>query len=287
MARSRKLWWTLLAFLLVLAASESAAALQPITRKQELAIFPNEAFVVRSDQQSIQQVFIHGNISSANLPNSTYPAKEFRIAALSPGRYELRIQLDFPTAYAVTTFVESLGDRTVRNSTSYYITGGPMELEIRISSVEEDTGDRVDRQISPWDSFVGWTTKFGQAFPLWVKVLYLLLGVQFFAVGGLWIRRETSRREFGAQRFDNGNIAYLWVDLAYKFLTVCFITLVVIMGGQLLILFILRFMFLAPLELLSLWDLFVVGFAAGAVILAYFARFALEKFFDLKPLEDE
>jgi len=252
-----------------------------------LAVFPSEAFVVRSDQESIQQVFIQGNVSSANIQNSSYPAKEFRIFALSPGRYELRIQLDFPTRYAVTMYVESLHNGGMRNSTSYYMTGGPLELEIRISSVEEDAGEKVNPPISPWDSFVGWTTKFGQAFPLWVKVLYLLLGIQFFLVGGLWIRRETSRREFGAQRFDIGNVAYLWVDLVYKLLIVCFVALVVIMGGQLLILFILRFMFLAPLELLNLWDLFVVGFAAGAVILAYLARFALEKFFDLKPLEDE
>jgi hypothetical protein len=38
---------------------------------------------------------------------------------------------------------------------------------------------------------------------------------------------------------------------------------------------------------LSLWDLFVVGFAAGIVVMTYLIRFALERGFDLKPLEDE
>jgi hypothetical protein len=59
------------------------------------------------------------------------------------------------------------------------------------------------------------------------------------------------------------------------------------MGGEVLVLFILRFMFLASLNLLSLWDLFVVGFAAGAVVIAYLARFLLEKGFDLRPTEDD
>jgi hypothetical protein len=59
------------------------------------------------------------------------------------------------------------------------------------------------------------------------------------------------------------------------------------MGGELILLFVLRFMFLASFSLLSLWDLFVVGFAAGAVIIMYIIRFSLEKGFDLKPMGDE
>ena len=54
-----------------------------------------------------------------------------------------------------------------------------------------------------------------------------------------------------------------------------------------LALFILRFMFLASLNLLSLWDLFVVGFAGSVAVIAYLFRFTLEKIFDLKPIEDE
>jgi hypothetical protein len=59
------------------------------------------------------------------------------------------------------------------------------------------------------------------------------------------------------------------------------------MGGEFVILFLLRFMFLINLNLLSLWDIFVVGFAFGLVAIFYIIRFTLEKLFDLKPLEDE
>ncbi len=77
------------------------------------------------------------------------------------------------------------------------------------------------------------------------------------------------------------------MDVGYKFLVVSFVSIVAIMGGELVILFILRFMFLASFDLLSLWDLFVVGFAAGAIVMVYLMRFTLEKAFDLKPVDDE
>jgi hypothetical protein len=120
-----------------------------------------------------------------------------------------------------------------------------------------------------------------------VKLLYLILGLQFVGVGGLWIRRETRKKETTAQRLDIGDKLYLWLDVVYKFLLVSLGAIVAIMGGELVILFILRFMFLVTINLLSLWDLFVVGFAAGAVIMVYLMRFTLEKAFDLKPVEDE
>lgn len=111
--------------------------------------------------------------------------------------------------------------------------------------------------------------------------------MQFFVVGGLWIRREDKKKEASAHRLDYGEKAYLWLDIVYKFLVASFVAIVAIMFGELLILFILRFMFLVSLNLLSLWDLFVIGFAAGAITLAYLLRFTLEKAFDLKPFEEE
>lgn len=142
-------------------------------------------------------------------------------------------------------------------------------------------------QESPWQGFVSWLGSFGKAFPTWVKIVYLAFGVQFFAVGGLWIRRETPRKETGAQHLDVGDKAFLWVDITYKFLLAAFLTIVAIMGGEAVVLFVLRFMFLVSLNLLSLWDLFVVGFAAGVVVIAYLIRFTLEKAFDLKPMEND
>jgi hypothetical protein len=120
-----------------------------------------------------------------------------------------------------------------------------------------------------------------------VKLLYLALAIQFFAVGGLWIRRESSRKESTGQYLDAGNKIFLWMDVICKFLLTSFLAIIVIMGGELLVLFILRFMFLVSLDLLSLLDLFVVCFAAGILVMAYLIRFTLEKGFDLKPLEEE
>lgn len=140
--------------------------------------------------------------------------------------------------------------------------------------------------LSPWDSFVGWIGRFGQAFPLWVKALYFTLGVQFSAVGGIWIARESRKKEAAGQRLDVGDKAYLCFDVLYKYLVVSFAAILAIMGGELILLFVLRFLFLASVDLLSLWDIFVIGFAIGAIVIVYL-RFALEKAFDLKPLEEE
>ena len=83
-----------------------------------------------------------------------------------------------------------------------------------------------------------------------------------------------------AEHHDTVDRAFLWVDVAYKFLLVSFLAIVAVMGGEVLALFILRFMFLASLNLLSLWDLFVVGFAGSVAVIAYLLRFTLEKIFD-------
>jgi hypothetical protein len=174
-----------------------------------------------------------------------------------------------------------------QGNSTYYLSGGPFELDLTIVINQHLLPEGVVTALSPWDAFSGWMSKFGEAFPFWVKALYFLLGAQFFAVGGLWIRRETARKESSAQMFDTGDKVFLWVDIAYKFLLVSFLAIVLIMGGELFVLFVLRFMFLVSLDLLSLWDLFVVGFAAGVVIIAYLARFTLEKAFDLKPMEEE
>jgi hypothetical protein len=119
-----------------------------------------------------------------------------------------------------------------------------------------------------------------------VKLVYLILGIQFLAVGGSWIRRESERKKSTGHSLDAGNKVFLWLDIVYKFLSTSFLVIIAIMGGEFLVLFVLRFMFLVSLDLLSLWDLFVVGFAGGIVVMTYLVRFTLEKGFDLNPLEE-
>ena len=262
---------------------------QPLIRTETAQLNVGDSLVIHSDHMSIQQVFIDGNVSVANFTQpSQYPTNEFEITASTPGLYQIRVILDQATSYNVNVFVRSSQPSIADNSTSYYMSGGSLELDLTVnfnSNPEASIGSTPS--MSPWDSFTGWMNNFGQAFPLWVKILYLLFGVQFFAVGGLWIRRESGRKDQTAQRLDAGDKLYLWFDVTYKFLLASFVAIVAIMGGELILLFVLRFMFLASLNLLSLWDLFVVGFAAGAVIIMYVIRFSLEKGFDLKPMGEE
>jgi hypothetical protein len=190
--------------------------------------------------------------------------------------------------YSVNLYVRQNGTDAIENSTSYYVSAGSFELYVTVYFDSPPAGATLQvSNTSAWDDFANWMGNFGQAFPLWVKALYLLFGVQFLTVGGLWIRRESARKEAATQPLDAGDKAYLWLDIAYKFLLASFVTIVAIMAGELILLFVLRFMFLVSINLLSLWDLFVVGFAAGAVIIVYLIRFFLERAFDLKPFEDD
>jgi len=274
---------------LLMAGIHSAMADQALVRTESIQLNVGDSLVIRSDHLAIQQIFVEGNLSAAQLTKpGQYPANNFELQATASGSYEVRLIFSQASDYNVNLFVEQAGTNTAENSTSYYISSGTFELDVNANFNPRPVDiAALAPSISPWDSFADWIGSFGQAFPLWVKALYLLLGVQFLAVGGLWIRREAAGREGTAQRLDRGDKAYLWLDIVYKFLLASFVAIVAIMGGELILLFVLRFMFLVSLSLLSLWDLFVVGFAAGAVIIAYLIRFTLEKAFDLKPVESE
>jgi hypothetical protein len=230
---------------------------------------------------------VEGNLTNATIKKpEQYPATNFAVTTYSPGMIEIQVFLDYPTDYDVTLAIQTADMSSARSNSTYYMSSGPLELDITAVFDSPPAATAVS-SVSPWGNFGGWMGKFSEAFPVWVKMLYLILGIQFFGVGGLWIRRQTAKKESTAQHLDGGDRAFLWVDVAYKFLLVSFLAIILIMGGELLVLFVLRFMFLVSLDLLSLWDLFVIGFAAGAVILAYLARFIMEKAFDLKPMEDE
>jgi len=288
----KPLQWTLLLTLIliipmVIEGVHQVHADQPLVRSQTAQLFTGDTLVVQSDHMSIQQVFIDGNLSVANFTQTKYPTNNFQITASTPNLYEIRIIFDQPTSYNVNVFIRS-SQPSLDNTTSYYMSSGSLELDLNVNfNPNDNTATANASSVTPWDAFTGWMNNFGEAFPVWVKLLYLFFGLQFFAVGGLWIRREIKKKEQTAQRLDHGDKAYLWLDIAYKFLLTSFVAIVAIMGGELILLFVLRFMFLASFNLLSLWDLFVVGFAAGAVIIMYIIRFSLEKGFDLKPMGDE
>lgn len=273
---------------IVLLAGRTARADQTPVRNETVQLNVGDSLIVQSNGLTIQHVLVEGNLSSITFQKpSQYPAATFELNASAAGTYDLQVMFSRTSDYAVNLYVKQFGTDVIDNSTSYYISGGPFELDVTayFNPTQTEAAAPV-ASLSTWDAFSNWMGNFGEAFPLWVKALYFLLGVQFLVVGGLWIKRESGKKEAGTQPLDAGDKAYLWLDVGYKFLLTSFVAIVAIMGGELILLFILRFMFLVSLPLLSLWDLFVVGFAAGAVIIVYLIRFTLEKAFDLKPFED-
>jgi hypothetical protein len=284
-------WLVLIACTLAIcSAGRIALAQQPVTRSQDVEVTVGDSLIVTSNHTSIQRILVEGNLSDAILKKpSQYPAQSFSFSSRNPASYQLEFLFNYSNDYVVNLFVQTSNSSTyVSNNSTYYISSGPFELDLKIVFTQRPyISNVIAATASPWQNFVTWLDKFGQAFPMWVKLVYFVFGFQFFAVGGLWIKRETTKKEAGSQRLDAGDKAFLWVDVAYKFLLASFLAILAIMGGEVAFLFVLRFMFLASLNLLSLWDLFVIGFAAGIVIIAYLIRFTLEKVFDLRPMEDD
>ena len=318
-SRARQVLWLAVAIIIILSPPTVYLLLadqqSPITNSQDVQLLVGDQLVVTSDQNSIQRVFLQGNLTTANYSQpAQYPTNEFALTTSDAGTYDLKVLFDLQTSYIVNVYVQSnqstitystanhhlsgaqpsrnpnslISNQLGTNSTSYYLSGGPSELDVDVTFISRRyAGSTPLSYESASTSFIEWMGNYGQAFPTWVKLLYLVLGIQFFAVGGLWIRRESSKKESTGQYLDAGNKVFLWMDVTCKFLLTAFLAIITIMGGELLVLFILRFMFLVSLNLLSLWDLFVVGFAAGILVMAYLIRFTLEKGFDLKPLEEE
>ncbi len=289
--------------LLVPAAKTVFADQQTITNVQGIELFVGNTIVVKSDQQSIERAFLQGNLSAASYTPTQYPTNEFTFTSMSPGSYLLKLFFNYTTGYKVEVQTSNqtttnlpghmipgvgpfLQTQSSTNSTAYYLSGGPSELDVD-AIFQPGPSNTSNVYPSPSVDFIGWSGSFGEAFPLWVKLLYFVLGVQFFIVGGLWIRRESERRRSSSRMFDHGDKIYLWVDLAFRFLLVSFVALGLIMGGEVLIILMLRYMFLIDVTPLSLWNLFSLGFAFGAVIIAYLVRVGLERGFDLKPMEEK
>jgi len=275
------------AFFLItgLAAALVHAETNPVERSESVVLSTGSWFLVSSDRESLQLVEIDGNLSAARFSSpSRYPTDSFSLTSDAQSRYSIRLTFNHPSEYKVTiAVIESNGTR--REKASYYLSSGQLLVAVELDFKTSDpTTLSVSR--SAWESFLDWTTRFGDAFPLWVKLLYVLLGVQFATVGYKWIKFENCAREEDSlpSRFDRGNLLYLWGEIFWKFFLTAFLAIAAAMGGQLILLSVLKFMFLAQVSMLSLWDLYVLGFAAGIAAIAYVLKFSLEKSFDLKPL---
>ena len=265
-------------------AGLAQAQANPVDRSESVVLSTGSWFLVSSDRESLQLVEIEGNLSTARfLSPERYPTHSFSLTSDAESHYSIRLTFDHPSEYRVSILViESNGTR--RERSSYYLSSGQLLVAVELDFKASDPAAAYVSR-SAWESFLDWTERFGDAFPLWVKLLYVFLGVQFTLVGFKWIRFENCVREDSLpSRFDRGNLVYLWSEIFWKFFLTAFLAIAVAMGGQLILLSLLKFMFLVQVSMLSLWDLYVLGFAAGIAAIAYVLKLLLEKSFDLKPL---
>lgn len=256
-----------------------------IEQSESLTLNTSDLLLVSSSRRSLQFVEIRGNLSATKFSSPpSYPSDSFNFTSTTQGHYTIRLAFSHPSQYEVIMSVED-SNSVKQERASYYVSSGQLLLTIDVDVKASDPAATIAGS-SVWDSFTSWTARFGDAFPLWVKLLYVFLGLQFLAVGYKWIRFENSMREEESltSTFDRGNLFYLWTEVLSKFLLTAFLVILVAMSGQFVLLHLLRFMFLAQVDMLSLWDLFVLGFAAGMTAIAYVAKLCLEKWFDLKPL---
>lgn len=271
-----------------LGAGLPQAHASPTEGSESIILGIGDTLVISSSQDSLQSVEIQGNLTAAKFePSSGYPTDGFEFTSSAQDDYSIRLTFSYPSEYEVTlSTAEGSGARLQK--TAYYTSSGEFILTIEAGfRVPEETASSPS--MSAWDSFLSWTGRFGDAFPLWVKFLYALLALQFVVVGYKWIGFENATREEESQvsKFDRGNLLYLWSEVFWKFLLTAFIVIAVVMSGQFVLLSVLKFMFLVQVKMLNLWDLYVLGFAAAIAGIAYVFKLAFEKSFDLKPLFQE
>ncbi len=242
---------------------------------------------VRSDQYAIRTVLIQGNLSAAVVSPSAYPAKNFTISANSTQQYILDLWLSYPSTYTAFLETRNPASNSVSQVTSYYVSSG--DLNLTISAVfQQGPGPGTGSPLG-FNSFYDWLGQFGNAFPLWIKILYLVLGIQFAFVGQRWIRFEDERRglEGHLPPLDRGNKLYIWTDIAFRALLTGFAISLAIMIGELLIILIGQYLLFVNLSLFSLLDFFSLIFVIAVAALIYLAKEGLDRFLDLKPIMED
>jgi hypothetical protein len=267
-----------------MSASVAHAETTSIERSATVDLVTGDWLSVSSNTETLQSVEITGNLSAVELPSALhYPTNSFNITSHTQGSYSVTLTFDFPSEYSVG-IVTNQSNATRKEIASYYLSMGQLILTIELNFSAPDP-ILASAHSTGWGEFLSWTTRFGAAFPFWVKLLYAVLGIQFVAVGYKWIRFEndTRRKKSSVPGFDRGNLLYLSSEVLYKLLLATFLVIAAVMSGQLILLLILRFMFLAQVDMLNLWDLYVLGFAAGIAVIAYCFKFVLQKSFDLNP----
>ncbi len=280
--------WLLAALALVLLASITSSTHAAAPSPQEnVSLYAGNRLIISSTHQAIKSVIVRGNLTAATVSNVSYPARNFTLTTNSTQLYTLNIWLSYPSTY--TTAIMINDPRAGSNSlyTSYYVSAGDLNLTIFAAfQAAPSNGEGVPLS---WSSFFGWFSQFGNAFPIWIKILYTILGAQFAFVGYRWIRFEDEKRRIEGHLppLDRGNRVYLWIDVAFRTLLAGFIISLALMLGETVIITVAQYLFFVTLNLFPLVDLFSLFFVAVLGLTIYLAREGLDKFLDLKPMMED
>jgi len=261
-----------------------------INPEPKITLHVDDKLRVSSDKPSIQRLKISGNLTAANYTSPTENGVSiFEFSSTQPNQYVIELVFFCNEAYAIFIQVFEYAAGQVTNYPSYFVSQGNFTVMLQLNVEKQaPVGAAKIEAGSLLRGLISWATEFGNSFPTWVKVLYVILGVQFLLVGHEWMRYEDYQRrsESSLPVFDRGNKLYLWTNILCKFQLTVFTVTAILMVGQVFLVYLLRYMFLITLNLVSLWDLFVLGFMAGMIAIAYATRAILERYFDLKPIDE-
>jgi len=280
--------WILVALALVLLASITSLGYAAAPSPQEnVSLYAGNKLIISATQQAIKSVIVRGNLTAANVSNVNYPSKNFTLTTNSTQLYTLNIWLSYPSTYSTAIIVNDPIAGSNSQYTSYYVSAGDLNLTIFADfQPAPSSGGGVPLS---WSTFFGWFSQFGNAFPLWIKILYTILGAQFAFVGYRWIKFEDEKRRIEGHLppLDRGNRIYLWIDVVFRTLLAGFIISLVLMLGETVIVSVAQYLFFVTLNLFPLVDLFSLFFVAVLGLIMYLAREGLDKFLDLKPMMED
>jgi len=274
---------TIIAVLLAINPVASATT----SPQENVNLYSGNSLIVSSDQAAIKSVVVRGNLTAASISNVVPPAKNFTMTTNTTQLYTLNVFLSYPSPYKTAIIINDPLSKSSSHFTDYYASGGDLNLTIFASfQAPPSTGGGAP---IGWSSFFGWFSQFGNAFPVWIKILYLVLGAQFAFVGFRWIKFEDDKRRIEGHLppLDRGNKTYLWTDIAFRTLLTGFVISLALMLGEVLIIALAQYLFFVNLNLFPLVDFFSLLFVAALGTLVYLTREGLDRFFDLKPMMED
>jgi hypothetical protein len=248
-----------------------------------IAMRKGETLTVSCASLAIESVYVHGNLSQIELDfPKTYPTSEISFKAMNLGNLDLTITFQHSGDYRISvSILDTLGG--LRDVDNYYLSNGSFTVKIMVSIAASPAKVAQLQRFSHQD-FSNWMARFGEAFPLWTKLLYMFLGFQFLFVGYERITFDDKiRQERRLRPLDRGNKIYISVDVLCRFLLTCLAITAALMVGQVILLMILSYFLLVTIELPSIWNLFVLAFGAAVTILVYLLRTVLRHKFEFAP----